>query len=981
MKQQAALLFAALVLLAAGAVYFLRSGDGTAEPVIEGPPVAAPEAPIAEPATLAALEPGQGPKTRVAAKTGTGLALDAGLATDGSHPWEGQLAGVTGRLVETDGTPVTGLEVELIEVDGNMFSDPIHHPLQADSLIVGKGRSGADGVFHLGGARGAGFHGLTIDPGGGRSTVRLVEQSLSYSEITDLGDVVLGDYGVAIGTVIDEDGEPVAGARVRLAPVPEIAVQVGILDVRRDSMLAFGDERVEVLSLRQKFLDVMDRLPAATGITDEEGAFRIEGVPIGTISGGVDRVGHVFSAIATFEMIGPDEHDCGEVELLFGRTARGQVIDAAGAPVAGIEVRAGALHPMFSFGLLQTGVVTSESGTFAIETIPEEGTIIGAARRWDGDPWTVATAVGSGENVTIKLESDASLRVHLALDDGTPVQGATFRLRSLHTAAMGMGPSTELTPMMKRSPARPATSEPEPGQYELAAVPLGSWMVEAEIEGMAPNLAQVDHTADGPPLEITVRGGRTMNIMVVDSVTKEPIGAAHASFVVPGASLPTAIVSGWSNDAGVLRLGPFSPDLETRQSSFGMRRSSLGLVVEKPGYAQYVMGLSGIDETPQQGLDRTIELLRGGTIVGRVTWAGAPPQDRYMALLEFEGPEFSDLSAPRLATTDVEGRFRIDGLMAGEYNLTVMERFLGGNPLGLMQLDHEPVTYARDMVTVTAGEETPWDLNLLGDGTVPKGWFEGRVLLDGTPPVGGVVRISENEDSYEIPLDGTGSFRSQEFDAQRIQNVQITIQAADGNGELKDEQIYQSWDRVPAGRGKKIMLEYQNRPLRITVLDAITGDPVRGASITHLKDRNYAQAGPTDDRGVASIRLRMESSDTEANLQITAEGYADGYESVPLDGPLPGLTVRLAPVVKCAGRVIVPPSVSDEYLLVSPVDQQGQANSSWCSINDEGLFASEELKAGTYRARLGSMDENGKHLTFVLGPNGDTEIVLDFTSL
>ena len=64
------------------------------------------------------------------------------------HPWAGSFAGLTGRLVEADGTPVEGLEVELYEFDAEtVFSDG-HHPVR-EELCTGKARSGADGRFSI----------------------------------------------------------------------------------------------------------------------------------------------------------------------------------------------------------------------------------------------------------------------------------------------------------------------------------------------------------------------------------------------------------------------------------------------------------------------------------------------------------------------------------------------------------------------------------------------------------------------------------------------------------------------------------------------------------------------------------------------------------------------------------------------------------------------------------------------------------------
>ena len=159
---------------------------------------------------------------------------------------------------------------------------------------MGKARSGADGRFSIGGARSAGFHGIAIDPGGGRYTLRAVDMSLEPGTEKDMGDIVLEPGGVVVGTVVDEDGDPVRGARVRFAPVPEIVVQSGALDLRGDSLVGVDTgEEMLVLDPLAKLRVIIDRLPASTGSTDAEGKFRIDGVPLGRVTGGADAPGLV----------------------------------------------------------------------------------------------------------------------------------------------------------------------------------------------------------------------------------------------------------------------------------------------------------------------------------------------------------------------------------------------------------------------------------------------------------------------------------------------------------------------------------------------------------------------------------------------------------------------------------------------------------------------------------------------------------------
>merc|ERR1712070_31619 len=98
--------------------------------------------------------------------------------------------------------------------------------------------------------------------------------SLEPGTEKDMGDIVLEPGGVVVGTVVDEDGDPVEGARVRFAPVPEIVVQSGALDLRGDSLVGVDTgEEMLVLDPLAKLRVIIDRLPASTGSTDAEGKF------------------------------------------------------------------------------------------------------------------------------------------------------------------------------------------------------------------------------------------------------------------------------------------------------------------------------------------------------------------------------------------------------------------------------------------------------------------------------------------------------------------------------------------------------------------------------------------------------------------------------------------------------------------------------------------------------------------------------------
>ena len=205
MRSKAPLLIVAVVVLAALA-FFLTRGQGT-EPLVDelgGATVVDDTPDVQEDVQLAGV--GSGPKkdARAAVERAT---VEAVSIDDDSHPWAGKLAGVIGRLVEEDGTPVTDMRVELLEGDFSSLMKVEHAALRLESPDLDEDFTDAEGRFALDGARRGAYHVLNIGRGTGRATLRLIEQALEHGEQTDLGDIVLPAFGTLIGTVIDEDGD------------------------------------------------------------------------------------------------------------------------------------------------------------------------------------------------------------------------------------------------------------------------------------------------------------------------------------------------------------------------------------------------------------------------------------------------------------------------------------------------------------------------------------------------------------------------------------------------------------------------------------------------------------------------------------------------------------------------------------------------------------------------------------------------------
>src|SRR6185369_4685336 len=220
----------ALVAVLGGVAWWMLHGHGGA-PLPENPRPAAP-AKAHEPAAAesAAAETGLTVE-RAVEKLAPAAAPDAQRARPAPESYVKALSGIRGRLVEQDGTPIAGTKVELYELKLEpVLSSAADYfnalPEDLGRFDVSASKSGEDGVFHLDGALVDTLHLLAVDFGGMRPTFRVVDVSLERGVLVDLGDVVVAPALTLTGKVVDDEGAPVAGARVRAIPQTPIPSQV-----------------------------------------------------------------------------------------------------------------------------------------------------------------------------------------------------------------------------------------------------------------------------------------------------------------------------------------------------------------------------------------------------------------------------------------------------------------------------------------------------------------------------------------------------------------------------------------------------------------------------------------------------------------------------------------------------------------------------------------------------------------------------------
>lgn len=234
---------------------------------------------------------------------------------DPSEPETPAVTALQGLVVGEDGAPVSGAEV-LVYSSFYVRNAQYDHRVQQIGRLV----TGGDGLFDL--------RPLALDTihfgadGEVLVTVRhplladVVAQrvpAIRPGEVTDVGRLVLPTRGAAVhGTVRDLEGQPVAGAVLRIS----------------GAFVATEYDKTERMI-------VLDPCPSA--VTDEQGRYRIEGFAPGVHEISVHvRIDCVLHGSLRFD---------GDVEwspqVLAGHAIRGRVLDPQGEPVAAAVVAGG----------------------------------------------------------------------------------------------------------------------------------------------------------------------------------------------------------------------------------------------------------------------------------------------------------------------------------------------------------------------------------------------------------------------------------------------------------------------------------------------------------------------------------------------------------------------------------------------------------------------------------------------------------------
>ncbi|HYC92435.1 MAG TPA: carboxypeptidase-like regulatory domain-containing protein [Thermoanaerobaculia bacterium] len=263
------------------------------------------------------------------------------------------------------------------------------------------------------------------------------------------------------GVVVDEDGAPIANARVIVRVVrEEITAPIGV-------------------------------------VTDARGRFEYAGIEPGTHTLRVSAEGYLGPDPMTVEATAADSVIERRIVLQAGRTRLLQIVDGSQKPVAGATVLTvsgeSVLARASSGADGQVRIATPRTSASVVWVIPPGGSL--AMVRLDHDDRSEPA------RVVVVPEAKGALEIETLLDDGTPMPNIRFLLRY-----NGELLPPDVAPMLRRGGNVLLTDED--GHGELARIPPGTYELwpystDEEVESLVSSM-----TPDRAPVQVVVAEGR-----------------------------------------------------------------------------------------------------------------------------------------------------------------------------------------------------------------------------------------------------------------------------------------------------------------------------------------------------------------------------------------------------------------------------------------------------------------------------------------
>ncbi|MGD8860176.1 MAG: carboxypeptidase regulatory-like domain-containing protein [Myxococcales bacterium] len=566
----------------------------------------------------------------------------------------------------------------------------------------------AEGRFEVGGLRALPHRVSVAAPGYVTQTgMSLSPGAPDGQEVPQEVPIPMRQAAVISGRVLDEAGDPVAGAELEVIGTTDVGgplqlseaatrFQLDLLATRAPpdavgAVLA-GDNlgvtrgpvpRVPLRGSVAVGREAGDSAPGAAPVglrTGADGRFEIPGVPPGRVQILARRDGFAPGRSAVHAVVAGTTLQDVEIVLPEGGVVAGRVLDADGYPVEGVR-----MSLQVEGEPLSRVTLSDSDGAFELSSV--RGKCVLTAHRPGEPPVAVTARVAGGERreLTLTLPGQVYTVEGRVLDDREfPVVSAMIHLDSLDP----------------RHPLSRTTTSAEDGTFRLAGLPAPPYRLHVEHHAHAPLELESLTPPEGEPLQLVLDPGATLRGSVRDAHHARPLPGAQVRIEGEGERHETT-----SNTSGQFRFSNLTP-------------GKYDVFVTRDGF------LDGRDSTRIEGdTDATLEpiaLSPAGAVSGVVV-------DRFGApVFNAEVATGSPTDWARAVRTDHLGHFRIHNLAPGEHRV---------------QARHARAGVARDAVEVQVHrlQETPGlVLRLPGDPGEPTAASEEQPSSEragaGTPP-------------------------------------------------------------------------------------------------------------------------------------------------------------------------------------------------------------------------------------------------------
>ncbi len=799
------------------------------------------------------------------------------------------LAGLRGRLLEADGSPVANTTLALVEFDSpslindlvGAFRDATIDPFVGETKTDGGGRFQFDGVFPRG------LHALGIDLGGKRATLRMVDLPLAASETTDLGDVVLGPVHGITGKIVDDDGKPVADARVRAACLPAPIARLGVERLTTKSrVLSLRADGQRVIELPRWAQRVIDRLPFPTTKTDGDGRFELTGIAGGNVTLLVDHdrfAPTAFGPTATGKRGAgaTKKEDFGTLAIAPGRTVSGRVLDGQGKPLARAIVIGGTDCGIGTFALTSNEAATDDAGRFTLRALPEEGRTYFAARSESLASWTIVESVA--DDVEIQLAGTISHELHVTRADGHLVNAIELR------ASPARPPSSVIEFQSPLVDVSKSLRCDRPGVFTITGLAAGDYdgllrAIDPDHPTLGPYSFSFAVSADGGATSVEIPSGRRLEVHVRESLAQSAVEHASVAAMVTtdarkspaavfGVRVPSALALARSDVRGIAILdGIALPGDQAMRVRVDHPRYGASEIQVEPGAASVDVVL----EPPS-------------AFIGHLRTAGVAPTKRF-TLMIFPGVRAGklddSLELPRFVTSDAAGDVHASGLAPGNYEYEIVSDLLTQDLTTLSARAAtdfrklEPELIARGNFEVAAGRTTEITIEIAPSGAATNATLVGRITEGGAPMKTAILQISPNPLRRFTKIESDGTYR-----AENLPPGAYTVEVYAGVDMPEGTMLTpRSRKQVELGPGEQRALdfEFESHPLVVRVVQASA--PIAGAAVRAIA-RHASQGGPnsTAQNSVSAIP-GMTKDSGEAELSLGQIGEHDIYATHPLHG-------------------------------------------------------------------------------------------------